>query len=143
MGRKSEKKGAFYISIPLNALAIGVALGGFVLPLATQSPQNLVEDAQSMLAASGSTLSAEVPPNPYSDLAQQLDQKEQALNQREEALSQRASALSRPSIGEIFGFISFALSIILFVLLGVNFYFDSRRSKRPSFLSTKFSVDLR
>jgi predicted PurR-regulated permease PerM len=140
MSRKKTSKSILYKSVPLNYLALGIALSGFFLPIFMESPAQLVNDAQSMLADSGATLSAAVPPNQYNTLAEQLDAKEQALNDREVAL--KASRTGIFSSSDIFGLISLVLSLILLGLLGLNFYLDSRRGTRTG-ISGKYSVDLR
>ncbi len=137
-----DKRGKIRIRIPLNSLALGVALGGILVPLLMQSPVHFASDAESMLAGAGSALSASVPPNPYNTLAQQLKDKEDSLNERQAELDAREVTAVGPSAGEIFGFLSFVFSVILFALIGLNFYMDSHRSKKPV-VSSKFSVDLR
>jgi predicted PurR-regulated permease PerM len=141
--KRSDKRGTIRLRVPLNALAFGVALGGIALPMFMQTPARLVADAQSMMADSGAALTAAVPPNPYNTLAQQLDAKEQALNDREAALSAQDRKNTGLSFNELFGFISFALSIFLFALIGLNFYLDSRQRSKGSAVSSRFSVDLR
>jgi len=139
--RKTNTRGILRREIPLNALALGVAISGFLIPVFTQSPSDFVQDARGMLADSGTALSAAIPPNPYNSLADQLDQKEQELNQREAALDARSSN-GLFATGNIYGFISFILSLILCGLVGLNFYLDSRRGKKRGFLPGKYSVDL-
>jgi hypothetical protein len=140
--KKSNTRGIWQIAVPLNALALGVALSGFFIPVFTQSPSHLIDDAKSMMAGSGASLSAAVPENPYNTLAQQLDQKEQALNDREASLNARTSGSLISTTGDIFGFVSFALSLLLCGLVGLNFYMDSRRGKKRNVISGRYSVDL-
>jgi hypothetical protein len=140
--KRRKYRGILSTSIPLNALAFGVAISGFFIPLMTQSPERLVNDAQSMLASSGATLTAAVPQNSYNSLAQELDAKEQSLNDREAALNELSTVQVRPSWGDIFGFVSFALSLILCALVGLNFYMDSARNRKRGVVSGKYSVDL-
>jgi hypothetical protein len=98
--------------------------------------------AHAMFGASGAALSAEVPPNPYNTLADQLAQKEQQLNDREAAMNAQAAKPSFLSSGNLFGFISFLLSLILCALLALNFYLDAKRGKKGNPLAAKYSVDL-
>jgi|GEM_PF-1719299 len=140
-GKKRNNRGIWQRAVPLNALALGVAISGFFIPIFTQSPAGLIDDAKSMTAGSGATLSAAVPENPYNTLAQQLDQKEQALNDREAVLNAREPA-SSVSMGDFFGFVSFILSLLLCGLVGLNFYLDSHRGKKHSVISGRYSVDL-
>jgi hypothetical protein len=137
MARKRNTRGILYRPVPLNYLALGIALSGFLIPIYTQSPMGLIQDAQSMLADSGASLSAAVPENPYNLAAEELAAKEQALNEREAALD-----TPRTSLGDIFGFASFALSVILCALVALNFYLDSHRGKRRGVAPGKYSVDL-
>lgn len=82
-------------------------------------------------AASNISNSASVPPNPINKLALQLNEKERELTAKEQALDDRALAIERENsvwknrllLGILFSLIA------LFVLMLVNFYFDSRRAK--------------
>lgn len=143
MARVKGTRGSRTVTVSLKAVALGVALAGFFLPFAMQSPKSIAEDAGSMLAGAGESLSASVPLNPYNSLAEQLAAKEQSLNEREAELDVETRASNLPSTADMFGFVSFALSLFLLVLVGVNFYLDSRRGKHNSIISSKFSVDLR
>jgi predicted PurR-regulated permease PerM len=128
------------ISRRLRLLALVAALGGLSFSLTQITPERLVTQAQSLSAGAGSTLTALVPANPYNTLADQLYKKEQALNEREAALDQRDTTWHL-SLGEMLGIVSFVLSLLLCVLIGINFYLDMRRGKRP--FANRLSVDLR
>jgi hypothetical protein len=140
--KKNTIRGILKKDVPLNMLALGIAVSGFLIPLFTQSPLGLADGAKAMLAGSGATLSADVPPNPYNTLADQLHQKEQELNDREAALNARETPPSVLNQGNIFGFISFILSLMLCILIALNFYLDSRRGRRRGLAPGKYSVDL-
>lgn len=135
------RRGKIRLSVPLRPIALGVALGGMLLPVLMQTPERITRNAENMLAGAGATLSASVPENPYNTLAQQLQEEQAALDEREAALNEKESDIG-PSAGEIFGVMSFVMSVVLLGLLGLNFYMDSRRNRKPG-ISSKFSVDLR
>ena len=65
---------------------------------------------------------AAVPANPYNQAAQQIDQKQIELQNREQALNQSTTRQNRVLI------FLFILTGALFVLTGLNFYLDIRRS---------------
>jgi hypothetical protein len=125
----------------LNFIAALVAVAGLFAPFATTSPTIVLDDMHTMLGAAGATLSASVPANPYNTIAQQLADERRLLDEREASLLARERAPI--SAGEIFGFVGFAVSVALFILIGVNFYLDSRHGRKPTVLSRKFIVDLR
>ena len=127
----------------MKLMALGVALGGLMVPFTMQTPVDFVQNAQSMFAGSGAAISAMVPANPYNTLAQQLVEKERELVDREAALAEREANDIGPSAGGIFGVLSFVFSVFLLALIGVNFYLDARRAKKRPTLASKFSVDLR
>lgn len=140
--RSIRRRGVASRLVPsLNLLALVTAFAGLLLPLTQMSPERFVDNAHSLAAASGVSLSAAVPSNPYNTLAQQLSDREKALEERESAMNKAETPA--PTLGEIMGFVSFALSLILCVLVGINFYLDSRRGRRSGMLANKFSVDLR
>jgi predicted PurR-regulated permease PerM len=79
-------------------------------------------------------ITASIPVNKYNTLAQQLDEKEQALKAREKEIAEREiyiGALSYSSqIAQnkitVFGI---GFSLLLFILISINFYLDWRRTK--------------
>ncbi len=141
MSKHSAQRALRRVKLPLNALAFGVAISGILLPVYMQSPARLAEEMQSMLGAAGATMSANVPVNPINTMAQQLSDEKKSLDEREAVLAAREN--HRPiTTGEIFGFISFALSVVLCMLVGLNFYMDSRRGKKGGLIVGKYQVDL-
>lgn len=102
----------------------------------------VADSAQHMMANALVGTSANVPPNPYNTLDQQLSEKQTRLNEREAALSVRENSGGALSSSDVWGVYSFVMSAVLVVIVGINFYFDLRRG-RPNPLSRKFSVDLR
>ncbi|KKW35447.1 MAG: hypothetical protein UY81_C0041G0003 [Candidatus Giovannonibacteria bacterium GW2011_GWA2_53_7] len=79
-------------------------------------------------------MSASVPPNEYSQLAQQLTEKDRVLSVREAALvtqeeAQRDSLSADVRRANARTLIALAVAlVVLFILVGLNFYFDIRRS---------------
>jgi len=82
--------------------------------------------------------------DPYNTLAAQLAEKEAQLNEREAAVAAGSvnTAANNLSLGEILGASSFFISIILLILVAMNFYFDAKRGKSLT-LPRKYFVDLR
>ena len=73
-------------------------------------------------------MSIGVPENPFNKLALELKQKEVELDQREKELIKREEGLSKVKANGNWVLYGLAIGIlILFVLVGVNFYFDRRR----------------
>ena len=137
--RKSRKKKA---RLPSLVLILATVLT--VYALTNTGEGSVAISAQRMVAAATVSMNAEIPPNPYNSLASQLEKKELALARRESALAAREEANNGGAtvggLGNILGMLSFIASIILFMLVGANFYFDAKRSKR---VTQSYAVDLR
>lgn len=142
MSRKKKLAMRVYTRTQLNALGIFVAFLGMVHPLLVQSPHGIVMNAGAMAAATGASLTVGVPANQYNTLAQQLSVKQLSLEEREEALKARETRFAGLGLGDMFGLASFVLSIILCILVGLNFYMDWRRG-RKNLRPGRFQVDLR
>lgn len=128
----------------LNVIAVIVAACGLTFSLVAGSPKDFGLTAERLAASAGVSTSASVPANPYNTLAAQLSAKEQALNDREAQIAAKGSvAPTQNSWGDMFGFFSFCMSIMLFVLVAINFYRDSQRGKTTIPLARKFLVDMR
>jgi beta-lactamase regulating signal transducer with metallopeptidase domain len=86
---------------------------------------------EKLKAASSVSNSASVPSNPISKLALQLNEKEKELSVKEKSLDDRALAIEREnSVWKNRLLLGILVALIaLFVLMLVNFYFDSRRAK--------------
>ena len=111
----------------------------------TATPSSLLGNAQTMLASAGVGVSVAVAPNPYNTLAQQLSNKEAQLNQQSAFLAAQEQTInsSAPTApANRYGFYSLCVSMALFVLVAINFYFDIRRRDKATPAGT-FSVDLR
>lgn len=143
MAKKNKIPKRVPVRVSLNAVAILVAFVGLSFPVVAQSPADLISTGRAMVAATGATLTVGVAENPYNTLAQQLTVKQLSLQEREAQVDAREAALKRPRLGDIFGFASFVMSILLLVLIGLNFYMDWRRGGRQLLARNKFQVDLR
>ncbi len=123
----------------INAGVLFVATFLFGYAIFSASPATLVRNAQDSLAAVG--VSAAISPNPYNSVAQQLVDKEARLNREQADLAaQQRIAASAPS--SKYAFYSLCVSVLLFILVGINFYFDIRRGSRAG-NGGRLSVDLR
>ena len=128
MRRKQRGKTREHSKNAAVALVALVLLGyaSYVSP-----PRELVSRAGEMLGSAAVGVAAGVPENPYNTLAQQLQAKEAELNEREAALrgNDAGTAQNDGFFNEPMAVVSFFISIILFVLLLLNYYFDWHRQK--------------
>ena len=103
--------------------------------------------SEQSLASAFVSLSVGVPANTDNTTAAQLKSKEDELVGREATLLENEQSLARTLLlYDALPLVSIALSLLLFVLIGLNFYFDVRRRPRSSNPLTSpraFSVDLR
>ena len=134
-----------FSSVTVNVLGLLVALPAFGYSLYLYPPTELVQSAQRLAADASLSLSAAVPENPYNTLAAQLSDKQAQLDQQEAQLrNQEAAANQKTLLGQDWGLVSFGISILVLVLVGLNFYLDMRRrNPKPDALTRKFLVDLR
>jgi len=90
-------------------------------------------------AATGVGNTASVPPNPINKLAMQLEEKERQLSDKERYLDERTLALERQNSVWRDRVTLAVLSglVLMFVLVLVNFYFDSKRSRELDRLEGK------
>ena len=124
-----------------NLLSLAVLL--FAVAVITAPPARLQQSTKDMFAAVGVSMS--VAQNPINTQAQQLKQKETQLDQREATLLAKENPAAQWQwIGQNanLSFYSLCMSTALFILVGINFYFDFRRKNRSG-AAQKFSVDLR
>jgi hypothetical protein len=127
----------------VSIVALLVAIPALLYTLSIGTPREYAENARVMLAGAAS-MSASVPENPYNSLAAALAEKEAQLDQREaELVAQNSSrATENLSFGEILGMSSFFMSLLILLLVALNFYYDVRRGG-SSPMPRKFLVDLR
>ncbi len=127
MGRLSSRSRLFALGIAVLLLAYGVYDGG---------PQTFASAGKSLLATASVSISAAIPETPENTIAAQLAAKEARLARQEAALAQRAEPR------DIFGVASFVMSMILFLLVGANFYLDLHR-RYGGIIPAAYAVDLR
>ncbi len=125
----------------LDANVLGVAAAALLLSYSFSfaPPTVVVKSASSMLGSAAVGMSATVDENPFNSLAQQLVNKERELQARESGLDQREIVLDAREAPLAFYSLMLGLAVCLLVL--ANFYFDWRRSRRPT--PTSFAVDAR
>ncbi len=119
--------------------AVAVVLFGY--SVTHMSPALLLQSSTDILATAVVSMSAGVEENPDNMLARQLAQKEAELAAREERLSDpvvRKNGIE-PFIDR-YAIYSFGMSIILFVLLIINYVMDWRRSRKPEVNTSRIVV---
>lgn len=113
-----------------SRIALAVALVLMIYALSNDSFQTLVFQAPTMLGSAVIGMSAGVEANPYNTLAAQLSEKERELAAREARLQDAADGGLYDMGGtRMLSAASFMLSLALFVLVALNYFFDWRRSK--------------
>ena len=130
-----------FLPLSINAAGLLVAFIGVSFPFSMQSPGRVLSGVQSFVASAGATLTVGVAENPYNTLAQQLSVKQLSLEEREAALKAREEKQGFFARSDLFSIASFILSVVLLILVGLNFYMDWRRG-RKKVISGKFQVDL-
>lgn len=103
----------------------------FVGAVQVAPPEMLVREARYMLSSAAVGMTVGVPENPYNSLALQLKLKEDELARREAALATPESK-SDTFVSQPFAVLSMCVSLVLFVLLLLNFYFDWHRERMRS-----------
>ena len=140
--RKRAKKKSEY-TVSTQSLGIALASLLFVYGVSVIPAGVFVYNMQAFSAAVVGA-SASVPPNPDNTALQQLQEKERTLNQRADDLNRLQQQLNeRDSESIAVAWASLYGSIILFVLIGLNFYMDMRRRRDPRAAPGSFLVDLK
>lgn len=106
----------------------------FATSISLDTLPNLVENSQTLIGGAVVGQYAAVEPNQYNTLVSQISEKEQELAAREQELNEIEARLRS---SRFLGFLSFDVStysfitsIVLFLLLLLNFAWDFRRSYR-------------
>lgn len=142
MRKRSTKKKKSPISV--NTIALAVAAPLFIYAFFLVPPMTLAHDARAALTATAVGATAGVDPNPINTLAAQLKEKEASLDQREQVLSQiEDEIVAKNSSSNTIAFMSLGGSLLLFFLVGLNFYLDTKRRRDQKAVPGRFSVDLR
>ena len=121
-------------------LAIAGAL--FIYSAVLGAPREVLVRTNAMLANATIGTSAAVEPNSYNSLAQQLTDKETELASREKNLAQQENRVPQ-SMPTNLSLYSFLMSLLLAILVGVNFYFDWRRGRSAVTQDTRSVINLR
>jgi uncharacterized membrane protein YobD (UPF0266 family) len=117
-----------------NLPVLAIASGLFVYAAYMGAPSEMFTRGGAMFANVTIGASAAVPPNEYNTLAQQLSDKEKELELRESAITQYESqntGETLPATTNIIALLSLVASVLLSILVGLNFYFDWRRGQHP------------
>ena len=108
------------------ALILAAAL--FFYSASTGAPQIVFRDASHMLASAVVSASASVAPNAYNSIAAQLSTKENELTTREKDIAAREELAQKRESSNI-SLYSLIASVLLALLVAINFYFDWRRDR--------------
>lgn len=139
--RPTKKKKS---SISVSAVALAIAAPLFVYALVLVPPAMLAHNVRAALTATAVGASAGVDPNPINTLAAQLKDKETSLDQREQVLSQLENEIiAKNSSNNTIAFISLGGSLLLFLLVGLNFYLDTKRRRDQKAAPGRFAIDLK
>lgn len=112
----------------IRRTAIVIALVLFIYATSVASPKVLVLSTVSMLGSATVGLSAGVAPNPYNTAAEQLTEKQNELEAREALIKANEGGSLTGTRTLAAG--SFIVSILVLVLVAMNYYMDWRRDRR-------------
>jgi Na+/H+-translocating membrane pyrophosphatase len=112
----------------LRRSAILFALVLFMYATSVDAPSALVATARSMVGSAVVGMTAGVEPNPYNSAAGQLAQKQNELESREQLV--RAYEGGSLTGTRVLAAASFLVSILVLVLVALNYYMDFRRGRR-------------
>ena len=118
-----------------------------VYAFVSASPSTHLQNTRDLLASAAVGITVGVPPNPYNSIAQQLEAKQNELSDREQRLAELEKS-SKPVSGGAAGTNDFAtyslgMSVLLFMLVAANFYYDWRRArKEQQKIPGQYSINL-
>ncbi len=105
-----------------------IALVLFMYATSVSSPSVLARDAVSMVGAGSVGMYAGVEPNPYNSAAAQLAAKQNELVAREATVdAQTGGSLTGT---RVLAAASFCISLLVLVLVSLNYYMDFKRTRR-------------
>ena len=133
--RKHTQRARRVSSVSIAGLAVATSL--FTYSLFVISPGGLMHIASTSFATAVMSVTAGVPANHDNTLAQQLQEKEARLNQMEQGTAAKTGDVPLDT-----GMYSLMASVLLFVLVGVNFYFDHIRG-RGGVIAVNMPINLR
>jgi predicted PurR-regulated permease PerM len=112
---------------------LALAVGMLLVALVSASPDVIARRTLEMYTNALVGISVGIAENPYNQIAQQIADREGELTERETSLVASEQALQRRENSiewkATLAVYSMALSIILFILVGFNFYRDWQRSR--------------
>ncbi len=112
----------------IRRTAIVVALALFIYATSVDSPRMLVQTARSMVGSASIGMSAGVEANPYNTAAAELAAKQTELDAREATVgAQTGGSLTST---RVLAAASFCVSILVLILVALNYYMDFRRGRR-------------
>ncbi len=123
-------------------LGLFIALVLMTYALSLASPQMLANTAGQLVANAMVGMNAGVLPNEFNSLAQALQDKETELKEREARLGGVEIEGGMFSTNTL-AVASLAVSILLVILVGLNFFFDLRRGRRNTAFMGSVPIDLR
>jgi hypothetical protein len=112
----------------IRRTAIVIALVLFIYATSIASPKVLVQSAASMLGSAEVGVSMGVAPNPYNTAAAELAAKQSELDAREALI--RANDGGSLAGTRMLAAGSFIVSILVLMLVAMNYYMDWRRDRR-------------
>lgn len=105
-----------------------IALVLFMYATSIDSPKVLTQNTATLVGSAVIGMSAGVPENPYNTAAAQLTAKQDELSAREATVhAQTGGSLTST---RVLAAASFCVSLLVLVLVSLNYYMDFRRSRR-------------
>jgi Na+/H+-translocating membrane pyrophosphatase len=105
-----------------------IALALFMYATSVSSPGVLARDAVSMVGSGAVGMYAGVESNPYNTAAAQLAAKQNELQARESLVDARSGGSLTGT--RVLAAASFCISLLVLVLVSLNYYMDFRRGRR-------------
>lgn len=125
---------------------LALAVGLLLVALMSASPDVIVRRTIEMYSSAVVGVSLGIAENPYNQLAQQIAEREGELTERETTLVESEQALKdredRLEWKATLAVYSMAVSLILFVLIALNFYRDWRRSSTAQVSAPGYSIQI-
>ncbi len=105
-----------------------IALALFMYATSVAPPGTLARDAVTMVGSAGVGMMAGVEPNPYNTAAAQLAAKQSELDARAAVIGAQSGGSLTST--RVLAAASFCMSLIVLILVSLNYYMDFRRSRR-------------
>ena len=114
----------------LSKAGLVLAIGMLAYALYMIPADSILPDTLDAVAAATVSMSAGVQANPYNSAAEQIKAKEAQLAERENRLTMQETPSTRGG-NDTLAVYSLLMSAALFILVGLNFFFDWRRGRAP------------